>query len=99
MFGERPERGRDELMHWAAGTPDMEELPGPAPLESRGRAHGLPASRLQLPGPSLARSSSIQPQHRGTGCSGPGPPISHSGAVLSVTRRRCLQPSQKARGP
>lgn len=99
MFGERPGRGRDELMRWAAGTPDMEELPGPAPPEPRGRARSLPASRLQLPGPSLAGSSSIQPQHGGTGYSGPGAPISHSRAVLSVTRRRCLQPGQKAGGP
>lgn len=59
MFGERPGRGRVELMRWAAGTPDTEELPRPAPPKQRGRARGLLASRLQLPGPSLAGSSSI----------------------------------------
>ena len=81
MFGESPGRGRDELMCWAAGTPDMEELPGPAPPGQRGRARGLPASSLQLPGPSLAGSSSVQPQHRGASYGSPAPPISHSGAV------------------
>lgn len=85
-------------MRWAAGTPDTEELPRPAPPEQRGRARSFPASRLQLPGPSLAGSSSIQPQRRGAGHGSPGPPVSPSWAVQSATRRRCLRPSWKAGG-
>lgn len=59
--------------------PDMEEAARSQPHGAERPSPQPPASRLQLPGPSLARSSSIQPQH-GDRLQWPRAPISLPGS-------------------